>query len=86
MQQRGVFTAHPSTSEACHEDAGSYSGNQHIYIFSPTESKARRIMPFYCMQFDWIHLSCADLIRKISMSYEAFLSWDKLMDKNEFKM
>jgi hypothetical protein len=56
-----------------------------FYIFPPTESKARR-MPFYCMQFDRIHLSCADLFRKISMSCEAFLSWDKLMDKNEFKM
>lgn len=46
LQQGWIFTAHPSTPKACHEDAGSYPGNQHVHVFPPTDSKDMRIMPF----------------------------------------
>jgi hypothetical protein len=40
LQQRGVFTAYPSTLKARDEDAGPYSGNQHVYI-SPSVENVR---------------------------------------------
>jgi hypothetical protein len=48
LQQGGVFTAYPTTLKACHEDAGPYSGNRHVYISPSIENVHDNKYLFMC--------------------------------------
>jgi len=39
LQQGRVLTAHPSTPKARHEDAGPYSGNHLVHIFTSIQKR-----------------------------------------------